>query len=163
MVADGNPSPTYQWQRDGSDIAGETSASLSIASTEIADTGSYAVVVSNSEGDVTSEAAVLVVAPNLFAPAITTQPIDVTVTEGETAEFSVVADGNPLPSYQWQRDGADIPEETDDTLQIVNVAALNAGIYTVVVSNSEGDVTSCLLYTSPSPRDLSTSRMPSSA
>ena len=26
-----------------------------------------------------------------------------------------------------------------------------------------GDATSCLLYTSPSPRDLSTSRMPSSA
>ena len=27
----------------------------------------------------------------------------------------------------------------------------------------EGDMTTCLLYTSPSPRDLSTSRMPSSA
>ena len=27
----------------------------------------------------------------------------------------------------------------------------------------KGDVHSCLLYTSPSPRDLSTSRMPSSA
>ena len=27
----------------------------------------------------------------------------------------------------------------------------------------EGDLRSCLLYTSPSPRDLSTSRMPSSA
>ena len=31
-------------------------------------------------------------------------------------------------------------------------------------NNSENDIyTSCLLYTSPSPRDLSTSRMPSSA
>ena len=32
-----------------------------------------------------------------------------------------------------------------------------------VVHNQDGMVGSCLLYTSPSPRDLSTSRMPSSA
>ena len=31
------------------------------------------------------------------------------------------------------------------------------------VKNNFGDLESCLLYTSPSPRDLSTSRMPSSA
>ena len=30
-------------------------------------------------------------------------------------------------------------------------------------SQTEGEITPCLLYTSPSPRDLSTSRMPSSA
>ena len=31
------------------------------------------------------------------------------------------------------------------------------------IENYEYDAASCLLYTSPSPRDLSTSRMPSSA
>ena len=31
------------------------------------------------------------------------------------------------------------------------------------IVNSSGQITLCLLYTSPSPRDLSTSRMPSSA
>ena len=30
-------------------------------------------------------------------------------------------------------------------------------------SNSEGDIVDCLLYTSPSPRDVEESRMPSSA
>ena len=34
---------------------------------------------------------------------------------------------------------------------------------TQVLSYDEGLLTICLLYTSPSPRDLSTSRMPSSA
>ena len=38
--------------------------------------------------------------------------------------------------------------------------ANNNGTLTLSLNNS---VTSCLLYTSPSPRDLSTSRMPSSA
>ena len=33
----------------------------------------------------------------------------------------------------------------------------------VMLEPKDGDVFSCLLYTSPSPRDLSTSRMPSSA
>ena len=31
------------------------------------------------------------------------------------------------------------------------------------IAATEWDITNCLLYTSPSPRDLSTSRMPSSA
>eukprot|EP00831_Metopus_contortus_P076712 TRINITY_DN70962_c0_g1_i1.p1 TRINITY_DN70962_c0_g1~~TRINITY_DN70962_c0_g1_i1.p1 ORF type:complete len:114 (+),score=23.83 TRINITY_DN70962_c0_g1_i1:3-344(+) len=36
-------------------------------------------------------------------------------------------------------------------------------IYVKFAENKEGDSYICLLYTSPSPRDLSTSRMPSSA
>ena len=35
--------------------------------------------------------------------------------------------------------------------------------YGVMVSTQDSDSCYCLLYTSPSPRDLSTSRMPSSA
>ena len=45
-----------------------------------------------------------------------------------------------------------------------NVKYVNADSQAVYESIRIGDVTiSCLLYTSPSPRDLSTSRMPSSA
>ena len=40
---------------------------------------------------------------------------------------------------------------------------LQQGPSKVIVLSSSGKVFSCLLYTSPSPRDLSTSRMPSSA
>ena len=36
-------------------------------------------------------------------------------------------------------------------------------IVVIVGPNGAGKSTACLLYTSPSPRDLSTSRMPSSA
>ena len=36
-------------------------------------------------------------------------------------------------------------------------------VRTDTLDMSFGEIASCLLYTSPSPRDLSTSRMPSSA
>ena len=37
------------------------------------------------------------------------------------------------------------------------------GLKAAVIVNDMSEVNICLLYTSPSPRDLSTSRMPSSA
>jgi hypothetical protein len=36
------------------------------------------------------------------APAITTQPVNKTVTAPATATFSVVATGTPTPTYAWQ-------------------------------------------------------------
>ena len=43
------------------------------------------------------------------------------------------------------------------------VAALPSVVNAAEVTESEETISTCLLYTSPSPRDLSTSRMPSSA
>jgi sugar lactone lactonase YvrE len=55
---------TYQWQRDGKDIAGATSASYTLDNVQSADTGAkFTVVVKNAGGSVTSAAAVLTVLP----------------------------------------------------------------------------------------------------
>lgn len=51
----------YQWAKDGSAIAGATSASLNLAAASVADSGSYTVTVSNAGGSVTSSAALLTV------------------------------------------------------------------------------------------------------
>ena len=45
---------------------------------------------------------------------------------------------------------------------IINRVTMPIGVLGVIYE-ARPNVTSCLLYTSPSPRDLSTSRMPSSA
>lgn len=50
---------TYQWQRNGVTIAGATNASYTISAVTPADAGQYVVVVSNSGGSTTSEAATL--------------------------------------------------------------------------------------------------------
>ena len=46
---------------------------------------------------------------------------------------------------------------------LITAADIQAGLKMYNVTLREGDILTCLLYTSPSPRDLSTSRMPSSA
>ncbi len=59
VVANGAPTPTYQWTKGGTAIAGATGATFTIASAVAGDAGTYAVVVSNSAGSVTSSTAVL--------------------------------------------------------------------------------------------------------
>src|SRR5215472_4787984 len=41
----------------------------------------------------------------LAAPSVTTEPIDQTVNEGQTATFSVVATGSAPLNYQWSKNG----------------------------------------------------------
>ena len=72
-------------------------------------------------------------------PQITTQPLQQIVTAGDTVIFSVEASGTGPLRYQWKHNGQDIANEIYASLQLSNVSTLNAGEYTVVVSNTGGD------------------------
>jgi pectate lyase len=61
VVATGSGILTYQWTKNGNAIAGVTTPTYTFAGAAIGDTGSYAVVVTNSVGSVTSVPAALVV------------------------------------------------------------------------------------------------------
>ena len=65
VTATGSGPFTYQWQLNGTNIAGATSSSLALNAPELANAGLYTVVVSNSGGSVTSQAAVVDVLPRL--------------------------------------------------------------------------------------------------
>jgi hypothetical protein len=56
--------------------------------------------------------------------------------------FTVVATGTPPLNYQWRKDGQPLTGQTSATLTLANVQPSQAGSYTVVVSNSAGQVTS---------------------
>jgi len=99
-------------------------------------------VVTNSAGSVTSASVRLTINPRPIAPEITGPPTGQTVTEGESATFSVTATGTSPLSYQWRRDGANLPGETKATLDLSAVRANLAGSYTVVVTNQAGSVIS---------------------
>lgn len=82
------------------------------------------------------------------APAIVTQPQSRTVNPGSTVQFNVVATGNPPLSYQWRRNAANLTNGgkfsgvNAATLTITNVQQTEAGNYDVIVSNTNGSVTS---------------------
>ena len=58
----GSPIPTYQWQRNGVNIAGATTATLNLGNVRVTDAGTYRLVSTNSAGTATSNGVVLAVA-----------------------------------------------------------------------------------------------------
>ena len=75
-------------------------------------------------------------------PVIRRQPASALVAVGGTVTFSVVAHGAPPLSYQWRKNGVDIPSATDRYYTIGDVQPADAGVYDVVVRNAVGQTTS---------------------
>ena len=78
------------------------------------------------------------------APVITSQPAAQTALVGASATFAVAATGTPAPTYQWRKDGSNIPNATNAALTLANVTAADAAGYDVVVTNAVSSVTSSL-------------------
>ena len=145
-VAAGGSAPlNYQWRKNGVNIANAVSASYTTPPTAAADNGAkYDVVVSNPKATVTSAAATLTVSSaTTTSPTITTQPANQTITIGQVATFSVVAADTPAPTYQWQKNGANISGATSTSYSTpATIAGDTGSTFDVVVTNSAGSVTS---------------------
>ncbi len=170
VTAMGTAPLSYQWQRKGVDITGATSATYSFVTTYPADNGaSFKVRVANSAGGVTSASATLAVTP--IAPLITTQPMDASVGDGVSADFTAMASGSASLAYQWQSAQAgspgifaDITGATGSSYRLwVAQQGNNGSKFRVVVTNDAGSATStaATLTVSPAapsirtqPRDL---------
>lgn len=135
---------SYQWRRNGVDIAGATSATYSFGPVSTSDSGaSFSVRVSNAAGSTLSEAALLTVTSTVVAPTITQPPANASVPVGQSAAFSVTASGTAPFTYQWRRNGAAIAGATSATYITPPVtAADNGASFSVVVSNAAGAATS---------------------
>ena len=144
VTATGTGTLTYQWQKNGTDISGATSSTYTTPITVIGDTGTqYSVVVGNSADKVASSKATLTVTAAAVAPAITTQPANQSVTEGQTATFSVTATGTAPLTYQWKKNGTNIEGVTTSSHTTDATVLTDSGaVFTVVVTNSAGNVTS---------------------
>src|SRR5256885_4435682 len=155
VVAAGTAPLGYQWQKNGVNITGATSASYTTPATTTADSGStFRVVVTNSAGTVTSSAATLTVNAAAVAPTITTQPANQTVTAGQTATFAVVAAGTAPLGYQWQKNGVNITGATSASYTTATTTTADSGsTFRVVVTKTAGTVTSsaATLTVNPAP------------
>jgi hypothetical protein len=144
VTATGSAPLSYQWKKNGSDIAGATGATYTTPATAIGDNASsFLVVVTNSVGSVTSSTATLTVSAVATAPVITVQPGNRSVTVGQTANFSVTATGSAPLTYQWKKDGTAIAGATAANYTTpATVIGDNARTFLVVVTNSVGSTTS---------------------
>jgi glucose/arabinose dehydrogenase len=77
------------------------------------------------------------------APTITQHPQSQTVAPGQPVTFTVTASGTPPLTYQWQRNGVNIPRATSSSYTIKAVTANdNGALFRCVVSNASGSVIS---------------------
>jgi hypothetical protein len=142
VEATGTPPLFYQWRRGAGNLPAETNACLVFTNLQTANAGNYIVVVTNSEGSVTSATAFVRV---VMRPVITQQPTPTnqSVSLGAIVSFTVAASSQfSFTNYQWRLNGADLPGRTNATLVLSNVQASDPGDYTAVVSNLAGAVTS---------------------
>ena len=73
---------------------------------------------------------------------IVAQPQGGTFGTGEDVVLSVTAEGSSPVSYQWFKDGVELPGENSSSLTIADVSTADGGEYTVSVSNPFGEETS---------------------
>ncbi|HXP60746.1 MAG TPA: hypothetical protein VN829_09655, partial [Dongiaceae bacterium] len=129
---------SYQWQFNGTNLPGATTAVLSLSNLQPGQAGAYSVTVSNAYGAVTSDAAILTVVPAL----ITIPPLSQVSYVGGTASFNVEAQGAGPLSYQWSWDGRAIAGATNAALVLTNLQTAEAGAYSVAVNNAFGSAAS---------------------
>ena len=97
-------------------------------------------MLSNSKGSVTSGEAKLSVKTSAdLPPVIGTAPAAATVAVGQTATFSVTASGSGPLSYQWRKNGSNIPGATGASYTTLPATAADNGArFSVTVSNAKG-------------------------
>jgi pectate lyase/pectin methylesterase-like acyl-CoA thioesterase len=78
----------------------------------------------------------------VIAPIFLSQPADATVDSGQPVTFTAVTAALPAATYQWKKDGTDIPGATSASYTIPNAIGLDGGSYTVVATNASGSTTS---------------------
>lgn len=143
VKATGTAPLSYQWQKDGANISGATSANYSLIVSS-ADSGkTFLCVVSNTAGSAASNPAILnaVSAPTL--PVITGHPpTNISAFAGDTITVSVSATGYPFVSYQWRKDGINVSGATSASYTFVALYADSGKQFQCVVSNSAGSVVS---------------------
>ena len=148
VAASGTPTPALKWQTSTngstwSDL-GVTGTVCDVLAVTLGDDGrQFRAVASNATGTVNSSVAMLTVAPAVVAPVFTTQPADLTLTEGQSGQFQVVVTGTPTPTLQWQFSVGNGPWTsfgvTTPTYAVSGVTLGDNGRrYRVAASNSAG-------------------------
>ncbi len=140
VAASGTGPLHYRWMKNDATPIGTDSATLTIARAGDNDAGRYICTVTNGAGSATSHAATLIVNP-VVAPALIAPPMATVAGMGDTAHFTVKAQGTAPLTYRWQRGTTNVGTNSP-MLTIDKAQSADAGSYTCTVSNEAGSMTS---------------------
>jgi alpha-tubulin suppressor-like RCC1 family protein len=146
LTATGNPQPSFALTGGTLPSWASLDAATGVVSgTPTATIGSpftFTLSATNGIAPDATQSFTLSVVPLPISPAITTQPVSFVVSVGSPVMLAVAATGVPPPTYQWKKDNVSLGGEAAASLTRASAQLADAGSYTVVVSNSAGQVTS---------------------
>jgi len=102
VVAGGSPPPTYQWRKNGTNLAGATSPTLTLVNVQSTSVGAYSVLVSNLLGAVSSSTGSLV---------LVSRPLFTGPTRNANGTFRFGLQGSP-GSLCWIETSTNLPQWT---------------------------------------------------
>ncbi|MEA1875109.1 MAG: immunoglobulin domain-containing protein [Bacteroidota bacterium] len=132
----------YQWQFNEADVngsaySGENTFELQISEVNEGHEGSYTCIISNECGQIISDARELDV---VLPPNIVSQPDEITLCEGNTANFEMIVQGTEPFEFAWMNPGSDDIIGTNQSLVINGVEPQDDNDYYCIVSNECADV-----------------------
>ncbi|AKU44044.1 tail protein [Citrobacter phage Michonne] len=130
----------YKWFHNETQITDSSTPNFTKQNSTLEDAGQYKCVVSGAGGEVTSNVVDVVVNAKPTPPVFTKQPESQSLFELEPLELTVEASG--ADTYQWKKDGSDLPDATTATYHKDNVALEDAGNYTCVATGAGGSTES---------------------
>jgi hypothetical protein len=111
-------------------------AVLNLTNVQTTSAGRWSALVTN-EGPIAASAFMSALA-NL---TVVVSPTNQTVLAGANVTLSSLAAGPATIRYQWQHAGTNLPNATNPNLTLSGVREADAGLYTVVITNANGQAT----------------------
>lgn len=131
-TATGHGTIRYQWRRNGTPIPGATESNYALIVERKNQEGNYDVVITD---DCPTHRATYTGAITVNQVEITLQPDDRHVNLGDSVIFVVVTPVSAV-TFQWRKDGVDIPGATSPSYKIPSAAAADTGMYEVVMTSA---------------------------
>ncbi len=129
-------SPTFQWQLNGTPIAGATSASLSVSNLQPANAGIYTAVSTNSSGTAASNAAILGITSTAKLTGAGQEFPDITAPTGNV--YDQILLGGPAATVKADANQILRISFIDLNDDIVQVEYSGAGTLTLVLDGASG-------------------------
>lgn len=146
IQASGRLPISYQWRKNGTEIIGLTTNSITLTSIQESDEASYDIIISNLSGisntpvSLTSVAAYLSVNDPI---GIVNQPIpEMYMGIGETITLSAEVSGTQPYSFNWYEDGVQISGATLSSYSLTATSEEALGVFFYTASNIVNTVTS---------------------